>query len=514
MQAERISAAPAARSREEYLARIPLRIAELISGREEAAQLALEAGDLTRLEHIAGSANRLRIDGRPVGAEEVEIEAAPTLEKESAPDGGPTAGGARRALEDLLGGRVVGELFFAGAATRFSEVAGGPLYFLDVWEVARKVLSTEGGGAPAFAAGMDPQTFRRLREEVREAAALLPPERRLRLPLGPRILLSYRVALAKLARQAGEDPREPLRRARLVIHLPESEDGQRMLADLKARRFSGFDPQRVLLVFQPCFGGWKVAERKVSEKNGPVKVVEPIEGSRQFPYGHGYSTLQLVQPGAAARFEGEVLAPLNGDVLSFLGREGDFILRTHRVNDLTQLSAAILDLDRLAAARRLVDRGHAVIIELVANPGGQKGGNWLRRKGTEHRFLIEGLSAQSGGWPEFLEKHRGAPYNAFRNIYDGAALQRILLDHSLPDHLRIRKLGPSGGKRPPLGLYLESVTGDLTQIAEARAAAFRASESEEIQDLKELKDLAGGVRFVAAQDLDEELRRAAAVTSV
>jgi len=43
-----------------------------------------------------------------------------------------------------------------------------------------------------------------------------------------------------------------------------------------------------------------------------------------------------------------------------------------------------------------------------------------------------------------------------------------------------------------VGLYLESVTGDVTQIREARAAAFRLDEREEIHDLKELKDLPEG----------------------
>jgi hypothetical protein len=54
------------------------------------------------------------------------------------------------------------------------------------------------------------------------------------------------------------------------------------------------------------------------------------------------------------------------------------------------------------------------------------------------------------------------------------------------------------------------VTGDLTQIPEARAAAFRLSDREEIHDLKELKDLPEGIGFIAAQDLDDDFRLAAA----
>ena len=147
------------------------------------------------------------------------------------------------------------------------------------------------------------------------------------------------------------------------------------------------------------------------------------------------------------------------------------------------------------------------MIELVANPGGQKGGNWVELRGRDHRFLIEGMNAKAHGWPAFLESHRGAPYNAFRNLYRSGALLRILERRSLPDHLRPRKL-PAG--RPGAGLYLESVTGDLTQLPEARAAAFRRSSEEEIHDLKELRNLPEAIRFLAALDRDEEFLRAAA----
>ena len=144
-------------------------------------------------------------------------------------------------------------------------------------------------------------------------------------------------------------------------------------------------------------------------------------------------------------------------------------------------------------------------VELVGNPTGQKGGNWVHRRATDHHFLVEGMNAKAGDWPEFLEKNRGAPYNAFRNAYDAAGLRRILIDRELPGHLRVRRLDGGG-----LGLYLESVTGDVTQAPESRAAAFRLHPAEVIHDLKELKDLPEGIAFAAAQDADEDFRRAAA----
>jgi len=490
--------------REEYLARVPPRIAGLIAGREEEVEAAIVAGARERLERIQDQVNALRIDERPVGAEEVEIAGAPSAEEigeeirggEGA--GTETRGEAReRILEGLFSGRVVSELFFAGAATRFAKVASGPLYFLDIWEIAERVLGTNPLEAPK-SWGVTPEEFARIRELLREreAAARLPEERRRRIPLGPRILLAYRSALERLAGLHGESPAAARSRARFVVHVPDTPDGRRIQADLWSRRFLGFDPANFLLIPQPFFGGWEVRGGAVTH----------VAGSREFPCGHGYSTMQLVQPGAAflpaVRKEGleerEAWMQVSEDALSFLGRGGDFLLRVQRVNDLTQISPASLDLERLAAARRLLDRGHGAVFELVANPHHQKGGNWValqRRGGDEHRFLIEGMNAKVNGWPEFLERHRGAPYNAFRNIYDGAHLRRILLDHTLPDHLRIRDSGPG---RP--GLYLESVTGDLTQIRAARAAAFQKDKREEIHDLKELKDLPEGLAFAVAQD--------------
>ncbi|MGH9360485.1 MAG: hypothetical protein ACRD2T_01105, partial [Thermoanaerobaculia bacterium] len=259
----------------------------------------------------------------------------------------------------------------------------------------------------------------------------------------------------------------------------------------------GFDPGNFFILPQPFFGGFLAAGGRVV----------PAAAPPTYPYGHGYSTQQLVHRGAAWRYRHGALVPVEDDALAVLGREGGFLVRTHRINDLTQLTPLVLDLDRLAAGRVLIDRGAAAAIELVANPGGQKGGNWVRRHGGSHRFLVEGMNAKEGGWPDFLERHRGAPYNAFRNLYDGPALRSILLSHALPDHLRVRKLPPAPGGGPAAGLFLESVTGDLSQVEAARAAAFRKDEEEVIQDLKELKDLPRGVGFVARQDGDEEIRR-------
>ncbi len=489
-------------SSKEYQERIPRRIAQLIAGQEEKVEAALGANDLNALEKIADAANLLSIQGRRISPEEVDIARAPTRmeilgEKLAPGERDPRL----QVQDDILAGRILEQLFFAGAATRFRKAAQGLLYFFEIWQMVDRVLQA-GEGVPDFASGMAPEEFQTVRGAAEKAAAQVPPSRRMRIPLGPRILLSYRVALDRFARDVGESPERVRKRARFSVHIPDSPGGKQMISDLAFRNFYGFHPKNVLLIQQPLFGGWEVRG----------KSVVPLPGSEEFPYGHGYSTLQLVQPRAAACWQDGNLVELEKDTLNYLAREGSFMVRTHRVNDLTQITPAVLDLNRLAVARRLINRGHVAIIELVGNPHGQKGGNWLELRGKEHRFLLEGMNAKEGGWPEFMERHRGAPYNAFRNIYDGVGLRRVLLDHSLPEHFRIRKLAPppeAGASASRIGLYLESVTGDLTQIPEARAAAFRFDEHEVIRDLKELKDLPEGIQAVVTADEDEEFRAAA-----
>ncbi len=501
------SPAPSIRCSEDYLAHIPKRIAHLISGRETQVESALREGDLSGLEKIADSGNVLEIEGRRIEPREVSIASAPTIADIAGSAPAPAESSRRQGLADFLAGRVVPQLFFAGAATRFSRLAEGPLYFFDIWGAAEKVLASDSSKPPSFAGSMTREEFAHILDATRAAAAGPAPSLRMRLPLGARILLAYRVCLDKLARAAGKSPEQVRRLVRLVVHVPDSPEGNRILADLVARRFCGFAPENVLAIPQPCFGGWGVSTGKVVS----------IPQSREFPYGHGYSTMQLVHGGAAVRWIGGTWTRLVPDVLTHLAERGRFFVSTHRVNDLTQLFPGPTDLDRLAAGRQLMDRGHAVVIELVANPYGQKGGNWVERTATGHRFLLEGMNAKAGDWPAFMETHRGAPYNAFRNLYDGEELRRILARHTLADHLRVREAVPSGGAagehgNSVLGLYLESVTGDLTQIAAARPAAFRFSATEEIRDMKELKDLAEGIRAVSRQDSDETFRAAARET--
>jgi len=487
-------------SAREYEERIPRRIASLITGYEKDVEAALASNDTRTLMKLAGTANAITIGGRKIAPEEVEISPAPIREEILGED----RSSIQSAREELISGRIVAQLFFAGAATRFRKVSRGLLYFLDIWKVASRVLEVNNGEVPDIAEGMSLKKFQQIRRDIAEAASALPEGQRLSVPLGARILISYRMALDGFARQMGKSPEEVRRRARFCIHIPNSPGGMKMVRDISSRKFFGFEHTNVLFIRQPLFAGFQVSGETVA----------PIPGSEKFPYGHGYSTVQLAQPGAAEWLEKDALVKLEADPLEHLAGEGSFMVRTHRVNDLTQLTPAILDPERLAVGRKLMDRGHVAVIELVKNPSRQKGGNWLELRARGHRFLLEKMNAEAGNWPQFMKQLDRSPYNAFRNMYNGEELRQLLLDNMLPDHLRIREGDnpdaaterDSKTETPRVGLYLESVTGDITHFPDSRAAAFRYDQQETIHDLKELKDLPEGVKAARINDFDGEFR--------
>src|ERR1041385_2728210 len=113
------------RTGDQYLAWIPRRIAAQIGGQERQVEAALASGDAAALERIADAANVISIEGRTLRPDEVEVARAPTAAELLADPAGSEA--RRRAIEDLLEGRIAAQLFFAGAATRFKKAGQGLL---------------------------------------------------------------------------------------------------------------------------------------------------------------------------------------------------------------------------------------------------------------------------------------------------------------------------------------------------------------------------------------------------
>lgn len=167
------------------------------------------------------------------------------------------------------------------------------------------------------------------------------------------------------------------------------------------------------------------------------------------------------------------------------------LIGSHRINDLTKLSKdSVISVDKLAFSIAQLSKGYNLVGELVDNPNKQKGGNVLKNTKTGQSFLIETSNVK--GSPELVSLldeagKTGAPYNAFRLVYQVGSLKSIL-KNSLPYNLRFKD-----GY-----FYLEAVTGDVTQMPETRTKFM--SSGEEIHDFKEPKNIDDALKYLRQSD--------------
>ncbi|MCX7940407.1 MAG: hypothetical protein N2555_01365, partial [Endomicrobia bacterium] len=227
--------------------------------------------------------------------------------------------------------------------------------------------------------------------------------------------------------------------------------------------------------------------------------LEYVEGSAKLPYGHGYATAQLKKSLSAFKLtKAGAKRQLKTPVLDLLIRRGVRYVGTHRVNDLTkflvenvdELQGSVLEIDKLAyAIYQIEENNRNVVVELVENPAGQKGGNMFEYVGKQ--FLVETLNAKGVDKLRELFDKAGelkTPYNAFRLIYDAKSLGK-LLDKGLPYNLRFKD-----GY-----FYLEAVTGDITQLEGANVVGYKKA-GELIHDFKELKNLEEAIKYLDVSD--------------
>lgn len=385
-----------------------------------------------------------------------------------------------KALRAVIEGNYAIEMFFAGAATRLrsslEEVLGkdladklaGPMYFVDIWKIA-------------------------------EALGYEVPEHAIRgIGMGPRQLIQLNVKLKWLAQEAGVEPQEVLDRQKIILHI-NSEIENRVREDLIRHNFYGFNPQNVIILVQPVLEGYTI------EENNQIVVVE---GSRRYPYGHGYAFEQIAKKAQGYRIDkANESHYLSESVIGFLRREGVQILVIGRINDLTKFSSQIIDLDKLAFGLKLIDDGYNIVTEIVYNPQAQKGGIFLKDKQTGKQFFLENLSLQTDMLQTRLDELRfevrsqgipSLPNSVTRTIFNLEDLEKIL-SAPLPVNLRIRDKGY---------IYPELLWGDVTHLGSANTVGIMKGE-EFIQDFKELKDLGLAIEYLSAQDENEDFRRVA-----
>ncbi|MFH1507154.1 MAG: hypothetical protein ABIG46_01825, partial [Candidatus Omnitrophota bacterium] len=371
-----------------------------------------------------------------------------------------------RAKDIIISGRYTPEFFFAGAATRLiddlrrigvqiseEEEYKYRMYGLDIWDFA----------GPARENSLD-----------------------LNLGMGPRQLFAYRVFLENLAREKGLDPQEVIRKQFLILHINE-DIVDIVIKNFLDNNFFDFDPQKVFFIIQENLAGYLLRDGRV------VFAKE----SDELPFGHGYATMQLSIPSVAfnvrRRGRGVYREYLSEDILTELQSQGaGYFIGTHRVNDLTKfLVDEVVDIQKLALSIYLIEQNNDIIVELVENPGKQKGGNLVWDRRSRKSFLIETSNTKGSVQLDAVltkASEEGAPYNAFRLLYRRESL-KTLLENGLPYNLRFKE-----GY-----LYLEAVTGDITQLEQAKVRAFK-KEGEEIKDFKQMGNLGLAIPVLTESD--------------
>lgn len=404
----------------------------------------------------------------------------------------------KKATSLLLQGKYVPQMYFAGAATRLKkgikEILGkkkadelaGPMYFVDIWEVVKE-LKNSGKNLEEYGLGYI--------EEYE-----IPKDAIEGLGMGPRQLIQLNLKLTQLAKENNKDPKNVLSNQKIVLHI-NSEIEDKVRKDLVQHDFYGFNPENVAIVVQPVLPGYKI------DASGKV-VIAPESKKEDYrkPYGHGYATMQITQPG-----EGYIIDRQNnehkipGTVKEHLLEKGGELIAAHRINDMQKWTNKVVDLDKLAYSWYLINKkGHNMIVDLVRNVKDargnyQKGGLYLRNEKTGRNFLMETINTKTERierkLSELNDKFNGIPYNSFRQI----TLLEKFSSQGLRWNIRVRTDGNY--------LYPELVTGDLTGAEWANSIGIM-KEGEEIKDFKKLANLETAIeKFLPRQDSQENFRK-------
>ncbi|MCM8827566.1 MAG: hypothetical protein NC904_08655, partial [Candidatus Omnitrophica bacterium] len=331
------------------------------------------------------------------------------------------------------------------------------------------------------------------------------------LTLGARLLFALRLQLEELARQEeGVLPNEVLSQAKLIIHVNDL-TYQDVIAEFRKYNFFGFNPENILFIIQHTFQGY-TQEFELHQRP-------------QFrrPFGHGYTLMQTVHKGHSLRvLKNDTLKELEQSALGYFfsqyqsAQENNpklkdltLIMHNTNVDDLIKLFTPI-DLDRLAFVLYLMSKGHNVVIETVRNEKGQKGGSWVEDLVTERKMLVEGVNLKYHELvynmqvqeyqlvrkdqidpkihriiPEKIEDEENPEYTKFfresiglnrmANYYKVKALLEYLPLYGLPNWLDVRE-DKELEERPQV-LFMESITGDITQIPEMKPIAFQETDA-------------------------------------
>jgi hypothetical protein len=384
----------------------------------------------------------------------------------------------------LLDGNLVLQFLFAGVATRAQDLMTRyPKYFLTP-ALARYGIQS------ILPEEKDP----RRRQIMEQTLHFLDAHPVQNISLGARQLWQYQAGLRSLARASDASFHAVLKKIHILVHVNE-ETAEDILGSFRDHRFFGFYEENIIFIEQQNFPGHIFKNREL---------VAAPEVKR--PFGHGFTLSQVVTPNTGYNHVNgrKVLlkkSPLE-HVRSRLGSAHVIVMNVN-VDDLTKLSPQFLSPDRLHYAFHQIRKGRAdVVVEVVRNLKGQKGGSWVEDTETGQAFLVEGLALKSPEGEALFRTVAGQPLpqesmpflNKMANAYKADALIRHLKNKLLPHYLDLRQ---------DL-LFMESITGDITQKEGLHTCAFAIVDDqgnpEPIRTFKSAEDILETFQAMSEQD--------------
>lgn len=433
----------------------------------------------------------------------------------------------RQAQDFVLDGGDVTEFFAAGAATRLglgNMFLLSPRKFLMVFEVLAKMraqnttgLSSEEQAVFSRLQAREEKDLQALDAVSEKSIALLQKMRAdhpgfFDLPMAARILLMKKANIEALVRERLDgqsadvierEIKQAVANQKMSILVNEEVAGE-AIDYLKENNFFGFDSENIFFTVQPTFKGFGVD--LVSDVVKEVTQAELVNG-------HGYPTMQKFFSNQAFYISADGQAVyLDQPLVDVLYAKGAKILSIVRINDMihydngqTQAVGNSLDTPILIAKIKEMGgfdqldnpvEGADLVLELLDNPGKQKGGSFPATPSLKQRgygVMPDTLAFDAKGDPETkaaverieTEIGSGMPYNRMSQSYKLSALVSARKNGQLKGlsvYLRWREF--DAGK--PFAFAAETVTGDTTYFLKTKAVM---QPKRNIRDFKTAKEI-------------------------
>ncbi|MBN1521999.1 MAG: hypothetical protein JW928_05645 [Candidatus Aureabacteria bacterium] len=405
-----------------------------------------------------------------------------------------------RAVDLLLDGKMVFQFLFAGAATRAAGILkGGAKYSFSIDSFRDNVDKVVSLNKEKLKSGAGKEEKKNLEEEISslersrkdfEKRSLIP------LCLGAREVCQLRLMLERFSSEKGRAIQDVLNNIFFFVHINE-QSKDFILQDFLKHRFFGFHRDHIIFIIQDAFCGYVF-------KGDDLKRVE----GRSRPFGHGYTLMQTVTPGSGFILRGaDDVCFIKESPLQYVSdaSKGKALLMNNvNIDDLTKLTDLVADTERISFSMQCLLEGDAdVLVEGVWNTKGQKGGSWLKDTVSGKKILVEGMCLKTSRFQKLFIGEGGGRkdislmplLNKMSNTYKIEPLLKYLPEAGLSNYLD-RRDGV---------FFLESVTGDVTQITNIRSEAFVKIDSqtqrpEEIQTFKSVRDVYLTLESMQKQD--------------